>query len=94
MEEKDLLPEEEDNKISLTDENGDEYEFEVLAIIEHEEKEYILLVQDESNEVIIMEIVPAEDGNDSFLTVEDEDILNAVYDTFKKLYKDEFTFED
>lgn len=92
-----LIPEEEEsNLLSLTDENGQESTFEYLDVIEYEGKEYLILlpVEDESGEVVILEIEPVDEENENYLSVSDENLLNAVYDIFKEKYKDILTFED
>jgi uncharacterized protein YrzB (UPF0473 family) len=95
MDEKDLLPEEA-NILTLTGENGEEVDFELLAVIEHEEKEYavVLPVEDDSGEVVILQIESVDEDTDSFLAVDDDAVLEAVYAAFKELYKDILNFED
>ena len=92
-----LIPEEEEsNLLSLTDENGQETTFEYLDVIEYEGKEYLILLpaDDESGEIVILEIEPVDEENENYLSVSDENLLNAVYDIFKEKYKDILTFED
>ena len=95
MEEKDMI-QEEDSIIVLTDENGVDTEFEYLDCIEYEGKEYLVLMpaNEESNEIIILEVEPVDEENENYLSVTNENILNAVYDIFKDRYKDVLTFED
>ena len=94
---KDLLPEEEEEStITLTDENGEEVEFEYLDCIEYEGKEYLCLIpaDEESSEIVILEVEPVDEENENYLAVEDEAILEAVYAIFKDRFKDVLTFED
>ena len=95
MENEELLQEEE-NLITLTDENGVETTFEYLDCIEYQGKEYLILmpVDEESNEIVILEIQPVDEENENYLAVEDEAILDAVYGIFKERYKDVLTFAD
>ena len=61
-----LIPEEEEsNLLSLTDENGEESTFEYLDVIEYQGKEYLILlpVDDESGEIVILEIEPVDEEN-------------------------------
>lgn len=90
------LPEEEMNILTLTDENGNETEFEYLDVVELEGTEYLILMptEDESNEIVILRIEPVDEENENYVAVEDEETLNAVYDIFKERYKDVLTFED
>ena len=90
-----VLPEEE-NIITLTDENGVETAFEYLDVIEYKGVEYLILMpaEDDSNEIIILQIEPVDEENENYLAVEDESVLAAVYEIFKDMYKDVLTFED
>ena len=88
--------EEEENILTLTDENGEETEFEYLDSIEYEGKEYLVLTptDDESGQVVILEVEPVDEENENYLSVEDEDLLGEVYSIFRERYKDVLTFED
>ena len=96
MEEKELLNEEESNFITLTDENGAEAEFEFMECIEYQGKEYLVLLpaDEQSAEVVILEVVPVDEENEDYVSVEDLEILEAVYAIFKDHFKDVLTFED
>lgn len=91
-----LLQEEESSIIVLTDENGEDVEFEYLDCIEYQETEYMVLTpaEEDSGEIVILRIEPVDEENENYLAVENEDILDAVYDIFKERYKDVLTFED
>jgi len=43
---------------------------------------------------VILEIEPVDEENENYLSIEDENLLNAVYAIFKEKYKDILTFED
>ena len=96
MENEDILQEEESSILSLTDENGEETQFEYLDCIEYNEKEYLVLLpaEEDANQIVILEIEPVDEENENYLAVEDENVLDAVYDIFKERYKDVLTFED
>lgn len=94
---KDVLPEEEESStLILTDENGQDTTFEYLDCIEYEGKEYLILLpaEEESTEIVILEIEPVDEENENYLAVEDEAVLDAVYEIFKERYKDVLTFGD
>ena len=96
MENNEIL-EEEVSILTLTDENGVDTDFEYLDVIEYQGKEYLFLLpanEEENTEVVIFEIQPVDEENENYLAVEDENVLNAVYDLFKEKYKDILTFED
>ena len=96
MENENLLPEEEVSTLTLTDENGVDTTFEYLDCIEYEGKEYLILMpmEDESEEIVILEVEPVDEELENYLAVEDEDTLNAVFAIFKEKFQDVFTFED
>ena len=84
------LPEEEETSIlTLTDENGQDVDFEYLDCIE-----YLVLMPEGEDEIVIMEVEPVDEENENYLAVEDEAVLDAVYAIFKEKFKDVLTFED
>ena len=87
---------EETSILTLTDENGEDADFEYLDCIDYEGKEYLVLmpVDEIATEIIILEVEPVDEENENYLSVSDENILNAVYGIFKERYKDVLTFED
>lgn len=86
----------EDNLLTLTDENGEETEFEYLDSVEYEGQEYLILTptDEESGQVVILQVEPVDEETENYLAVEDEALLNAVYAIFRERYKDVLTFED
>ncbi len=97
MENENIIPEEEEVSIlTLTDENGKDTDFEYLDCIEYLGKEYLVLMpcDEESTEIVILEVEPVDEENENYLAVEDEKILNTVYGIFKEKYKDILTFEE
>ena len=95
MENEEIL-EEESSILTLTDENGVETEFEYLDCIEYEGTEYLVLMptDEEANQIVILEVEPVDEENENYLAVEDEDLLDAVYEIFKERYKDVLNFAD
>ena len=96
MEDHEILEEEESSILSLTDENGNEVEFEYLDSVDYNGKEYLVLLptEEEDSSVVILEVEPVDEETENYLSVGDDAILNAVYDIFKERYKDVLTFED
>ena len=96
MENENPLPEEEVSILTLTDENGQDTNFEYLDCMTYQDKEYLILMptEDESGEIVILEVEPIDEENENYLAVEDEAILDAVYGLFKEKYKDVLTFEE
>ncbi len=87
---------EESGILTLTDENGQDVDFEYLDCLTYEDKEYLILMpaDDPATEIVILEVVPVDEENENYLAVEDEAILDAVYGLFKEKYKDILTFEE
>lgn len=96
MDTENLVPEEEEGVLLLTDENGDEIAFEYLDCIEYEGKEYLILMpmEEDSGEVVILEVEPVDEENENYLAIEDEALLNTIFEIFKEKFKDQLEFED
>ena len=98
MENENLIPEEEEEVsiLTLTDENGQDTDFEYLDCIEYQGKEYLVLMpaEEESSEIVILEVEPVDEELENYLSVSDEVILDAVYGIFKEKFQDVLTFED
>ncbi len=94
--------EELDNIIILNDEQGNEVKFEFLDLVELDEEEYVVLLpvseegEEDEGEVVILKLEDTDEDTDeeSYVGVEDEEILNKVFSIFKEKYKDEFNFVD
>ena len=96
MEKENEIQEEESSILTLTDENGNDENFEYLDCIEYNGKEYLILMpaDEPDTQIVILEVEPVDEENENYLAVEDEALLNAVYDIFKEKYKDVLTFEE
>lgn len=92
--------EELDNIVVLNDEDGNEVEFEFLDLIEYEGEEYVVLLPieeetEEPGEVVILKLEDTEsEEEESYVSVDDEEILNKVFEIFKEKFEDEFNFVD
>ena len=92
--------EELDNIVVLNDEEGNEVEFEFLDLIEYEGEEYVVLLpndedeeSDDAGEVLILKLEDTDsEDEESYVSVEDEEVLNKVFEIFKEKFKDEFNF--
>ena len=96
MENENLIPEEETGILTLTDENGQDVDFEYLDCLDYEGKEYLVLMpaDEEANEIVILEVEPVDEENENYLAVTDEAVLDAVYAIFKEKFQDVLEFED
>ena len=94
--------EELDNIIILNDEEGNEVKFEFLDLVELDEEEYVVLLpvseegEEDEGEVVILKLEDTDEDSEeeSYVGVEDEEILNKVFAIFKEKFKDEFNFVD
>lgn len=85
-----------DSTIIMNDENGNEVEFDFLDLIEYEGNEYVVLlpVDDDTDEVVILQVENIEEDEESYISVTDEHILQSVFDIFKEKFKNDFNFTD
>ncbi len=96
------MDEERDDIVVLIDENGEEVEFEHIDTIEMNDNEYVVLApldedQDddrEEEEIIILKVEHNENGEDSFVTIEDDDELDEVFNEFQTRMEEEFGSDD
>ena len=92
--------EEIDNIVVLNDEDGNEVEFEFLDLIQYEGEDYVVLLPTEDDgedagEVVILKLEDTEsEEEESYVSVEDEEVLNKVFEIFKEKFKEEFNFTD
>ncbi|MGN0113695.1 MAG: DUF1292 domain-containing protein [Acutalibacteraceae bacterium] len=88
-----------DNIVILNDENGDEARFEFLDLIEYCGDEYVVLLpveeSDDADEVVILKLEESEnDDEEAYVSVDDEAVLQAVFEIFREKFKDTFNFVD
>lgn len=97
------LDEELDNIITLIDDNGEEVKFECLDIVELDSEEYVVLLPieeeetdvEDAGEVVILKVEDTDsEDTESYVSVDDEEILNKVFEIFKDKFQDEFNFVD
>ena len=95
--------EELDNIVILNDEEGNEVKFEFLDLVELDDEEYVVLlpVAEEDagaeGEVVILKLEDSDDEDsdeESYVSVDDEETLNKVFEIFKERFKDDFDFID
>lgn len=87
---------EQENIVVLCDEEGNELEFELIDTVEYQDSEYAMLLptDEDAEEIVILQIVadPEDEEMIDFVTIEDEAVIEAVYDIFKDRLQDEFDF--
>lgn len=88
--------EESENYITLTDDDGNDVSFEVIGEVEYQERYFaVMLPFDEDDDgVVILEIVPSDNEEmGEFLSIDDDKLLNEVFEKFKSEYNGEYEFE-
>jgi len=94
------IEEELDNIIVLNDENGEEVPFEFLDLIEYEGEEFVVLLpveedEETAGEVVILKVEDTDsEEEESYVSIEDDELLNKIFEIFKEKFKDEFNFID
>ena len=87
------IPEEElpEGIIELTDEDGVVSKFEYLTTVSHEGEEYVVLMvldedgnepEGDDGEVVILQIEQDENGEDIYVSVDDDAVSQAVFEKF------------
>ena len=100
MDEKNIMqPEEEQNEVVLLDDEGNEVHFDHLMTFFHEKERYIALLPMEEvknvgdDEVILLHIV-SKDGEDVYEPIENEVLLQEVFESFLELFEEMLDEED
>ena len=81
--------------VELESEDGETVRFQHVATIDYENEWYVFFTPAEemegidSDETVIFKLTTDENGADIFLPVEDEAILDAVYDEYLRIMEDE-----
>lgn len=81
--------------ITIEDDEGHEIEMEILDTLEHDGEEYVLFLPADMDEddpdfgYVILQIVEV-DGEEQFQDVEDQELLQTVYEKFmERIFGDE-----
>ncbi|WP_125154657.1 DUF1292 domain-containing protein [Clostridium rectalis] len=77
--------------ITLTDENGENIEFDVVTKLDIQDKEYVIVVpkDEETDEAIALKIISNESGKDILVTVDDDDEFAIVAEAYESLFAEE-----
>lgn len=94
-ENEEMNAEELDNVIVLTDDEGNDVEFEWLDTLEMNGNTYVVVVpsEEEADEVVILKM-EVEDDEETFVGLEDEAEIDEVFQEFKSRNKEIFDFAD
>ena len=88
--------EEYEDVVVMTDDEGNEYVYDIAARIEKNDNEYVVLVpqDEEDDEVVILKSVIVDEETEEFVAEEDEAITDEVFEEFKQLFAEEYNFSD
>jgi uncharacterized protein YrzB (UPF0473 family) len=96
--------EESDNEyIVLTDDEGNDVHFELLDSFDYEGSSYVVLIpfEDTDDEVVILSVEDSDSIDENgepertdYYPIEDEELLNKVFEEFKKRNADNYDFVD
>ena len=71
-----------------------------MDLIEYEDEEYVILLpieetDEDAGEVVILKVEDTDsEDEESYVSVDDQETLNTVFEIFKEKFKDEFNFID
>lgn len=89
-----------DEIFTLTDEEGNESEFELIASQEIEGTTYVALVpydpekkEDVEQEYVVLKLVADENGEDLLVTIDDDDEFEKVAEIFEDMLFDEIDYD-
>ena len=84
-----------ETSITMTDAEGNEYEFMLYDEIDYKDDSYLLLItsDDEEPELVIVKVVPGEDGNDALMSVDEEE-YDRVFAEYERICEEEEEDED
>ncbi len=96
MEPNEMIPEEEmyEDIYTLTDEDGNEMDFRLLSSTEYNGFTYHAMVEidkdgnDKSDEYVVLRAEKDENGEESLVTIDDDDEFDAVADIFDDEFAD------
>lgn len=81
--------------LAFTDDEGNEFPFEVIDRLQYKGRKYVVLLPAEDvecDEFLIMQAVAVSRGNEEYLTIEEPETLDAVFRLFQEKHKDEYEF--
>ena len=80
-----------ENIFSLTDEEGNESEFELIGDLNIDDEDYLALapLESEEDEYVILKVTTDENGEELLVTIDDDDEFDRVADAFEDTFMDE-----
>lgn len=91
---------EDEDIVVLKDEDGNDSKFYHIMTFDYENSFYVALTPEtevdgiKNGEVLLLEIVEDEDGDDCYVPIEEEQKLDRVWEEFERLYNEDEDDED
>ena len=87
---------ENEDRITLTDEDGNETEFYVIGDMEIDGKIYVAFepCENENDEYVILRVETDENGEENLVTIDDDEEFDKVADAFEDEFMDEIDLDE
>ena len=87
---------ERENIFTLTDEEGNESEFELLGELTIDDNTYLALMplDGDEDEYVVLKIEVDENGDELLVTIDDDDEFDRVADAFEDSFMDEIDLDE
>ena len=81
---------------TLEDDLGNEVEFELLDVITYKNDEYAVLIENtpDVQDLTILKIDSIDDQEEVYVGIDDEALVQKIFDIFKKNHPDDFNYAD
>lgn len=85
-----------ENMVVLTDESGNEVQFEVITVLEIEDNEYYVLypVESEEDDAIVLKLNVTDDGEEMLVAIEDDEEFEKVAGAYEEWLEDDEEWEE
>ena len=90
------MAENENDIFTLTDEEGNESQFELIGNLDIGDNTYVALIPLENNdadEYVVLRVEKDENGEEVLVTIDDDDEFDLVADTFEDQFRAEFDYD-
>lgn len=79
---------------TLEDDLGNEVEFELLDVITYKNDEYAVLIENtpDVQDLTILKIDSIDDQEEVYVGIDDEALVQKIFDIFKKNHPDDFNY--
>ncbi len=87
---------ERENIFTLTDEEGNESEFELIGELEIDDTTYLALIplEGDEDEYVVLKVEVDENGDELLVTIDDDDEFDRVADAFEDSFMGEIDLDE